>query len=87
MDRRTDIVITIKTKSEVKVKVTVIQKWYETLRRYKRYAPDMKWDGLTVQLLYASQSSLGGIKMWLRYQRYWLYSVFEGYILLTILSK
>ena len=30
-DGRTDIVITIKTKSEVKVKVTVTQKWYATL--------------------------------------------------------
>ena len=30
-DGRTDIVITIKTKSEVKVKVTVTRKWYATL--------------------------------------------------------
>ena len=31
MDRRTDIVITVKTKPEVKVKVTVTRKWYATL--------------------------------------------------------
>ena len=31
-DRRTDRVITIKTKSEVKVKVVVTRKWYATLR-------------------------------------------------------
>ena len=36
-DGRTDIVITIKTKSEVKVKVTVTRKWYATLRHPKMY--------------------------------------------------
>ena len=30
-DGRTDIVITIKTKSDVKVKITVTRKWYVTL--------------------------------------------------------
>ena len=75
---RTDIVITIKTKSEVKVKVTVTQKWYVTLRHPKMHIHikfeiptsknigDMhrntKRDGRTVRLLYASQSSFGGHK-------------------------
>ena len=36
-DGRTDIVITIKTKSEVKVKVTVTRKWYATLRHTKMH--------------------------------------------------
>ena len=36
-DGRTDIVITIKTKSEVKVKVTVIRKWYATLGHTKMH--------------------------------------------------
>ena len=36
-DGRTDIVITIKTKSEVKVKVTVTGKWYATLRHPKMH--------------------------------------------------
>ena len=76
-DGRTDIFITIKTKSEVKVNVT--QKWYATLRHPKMH-PHTKFgvptsknirdmhrtrsgtDGRTVRLLYASQSSFGGIK-------------------------
>ena len=80
-DGRTDgHFITIKTKSEIKVKVKVIvtRKWYVTFRypkmhphqiwnsyfkEYRRYAPDMKRDGRTVRLLYASQSSFGGIKI------------------------
>ena len=37
MDSQTDIVITIKTKSEVKVKVTVTRKWYATLRHPKKH--------------------------------------------------
>ena len=71
--------ITIKTKSEVKVKVTVTRKWYETLPHPKMH-PHTKFgiptsknkgdmhrtqsgrDGQTVRLLYASQSSFGGIK-------------------------
>ena len=75
-DGRTDIVMTIKTKSEVKIKVT--QKWYATLRHPKMH-PHTKFgiltsknigdmhrtrsgmDGRTVRLLYASQSSFGGI--------------------------
>ena len=36
-DGRTDIVITIKTKSELKVMVTVTRKWYATLRHPKMY--------------------------------------------------
>ena len=36
-DGQTDIVITIKTKSEVRVKVTVTRKFYETLRHPKMY--------------------------------------------------
>ena len=36
-DGRTDIVITIKTKSEVKVKVTVTRKWYATLGHPKMH--------------------------------------------------
>ena len=36
-DGRMDIVITIKTKSEVKVKVTVTRKWYPTLRHPKMH--------------------------------------------------
>ena len=70
--------ITIKTKSEVKVKVTVTQKWYATLGHPKMHPHskfgiptsknigDMhrtKRDGRTVRLLYASQSSFGGIKI------------------------
>ena len=76
-DGRTDIVITIKTKSEVKVIVT--QKWYVTLRHPKMH-PHTKFgipisknigdmhqtrsgkDRRTVLLLYAYQSSFGGIK-------------------------
>ena len=71
--------ITIKTKSEVKVKVTVTRKWYATLCHPKMHPHtkfgiptsknigDMNWtrsgtDGRTVRLLYASQSSFGGIK-------------------------
>ena len=74
--------IILKTRSEVKVKVTVTQKWYATLRHPKMY-PHTKFgiptpknigdmdrtrkrdgwtDGRTVRLLYASQSSFGGIK-------------------------
>ena len=79
-DGRTDgHFITIKTKSEVKVKVTVTRKWYTTLRHPKMH-PHTKFgiptsknigdmhrtrsgtDGRTVRLLYASQSSFGGIK-------------------------
>ena len=77
-DRRTDIVNTIKTKSEVKV--TVTRKWYATLRHPKLH-PNTKFgiptsknigdihrtrsgtDGRTVRLLYASQISFGGIKI------------------------
>ena len=33
------------------------------LKESTRYAPDRKRDGRTVQLLYASQSSFGGIKI------------------------
>ena len=36
-DGRTDIGITIKTKSDVKVKVTVTRKWYATLRHPKMH--------------------------------------------------
>ena len=87
--------IIIKTRSEVKVKVTVTRKWYATLRHPKMY-PHTKFgipnsknigdmdrtlkrdgrtdgrtdgltdgltDGQTVRLLYASQSSFGGIKI------------------------
>ena len=36
-DGQADIVITIRTKSEVKVKVTVTRKWYETLRNPKMH--------------------------------------------------
>ena len=78
-DRRMGIVISIKTKSEVKVKVTVTRKWYVTLCPPKMHPHtkfgiptsknigDMHWtrsgtDGRTVRLLYASQSSFGGIK-------------------------
>ena len=65
------------TRSEVKV--TVTRKWYATLRHPKMNAHtkfgiptsknigDMdrtrKGDGRTVRLLYASQSSFGGIKI------------------------
>ena len=42
------------------------QIWNSYLKEYRRYAPDMKRDGRpdgqTVRLLYASQSSFGGIK-------------------------
>ena len=76
-DGPTDVVITIKTKSEVKV--TVTRKWYATLFHPKMH-PHTKFgiptsknigdmhrtrsgtDGRTVRLLYASQSSFGGIK-------------------------
>ena len=74
--------IILKTRSEVKVKVTVTQKmvrdtlssqdasthqiWNSYFKEYRRYAPDTKrtdglTDGRTVQLLYATQSSFGGI--------------------------
>ena len=78
--------IILKTRSEVKVKVTVARKWYATLRHPRMY-PHTKFgiptsknirdmnrtqkqdgrtdgltDGRTVRLLYASQSSFGGIK-------------------------
>ena len=80
--------IILKTRSEVKVKVTVTRKWYMTLR-YPKMHPHTKFgiptsknigdmdrtrkrdgrtdgltDGRTVRLLYASQSSFGGIKTW-----------------------
>ena len=38
------------------------QIWNSYLKEYRRYAPDMKRDGRTVRLLYASQSTFGGIK-------------------------
>ena len=82
--------IILKTRSEVKVKVTVTRKWYATLRHPKMY-PHTKFgiptsknigdmdrtrkrdgrtdgltDGRTVRLLYASQSSFGGIKIFCR---------------------
>ena len=38
------------------------QIWNSYLKEYRRYAPDTKRDGRTVRLLYASQSSFGGIK-------------------------
>ena len=49
------------------------QIWNSYLKEYRRYAPDTKqdgwtdgWtDGRTVRLLYASESSFGGIKMYL----------------------
>ena len=69
--------IILKTRPEVKV--TVTRKWYATLRHPKMYPHtkfgiptsknigDMdrtrKRDGRTVRLLYASQSSFGGIKI------------------------
>ena len=76
--------IILKTRSEVKVKVTVTRKWYATLRHPKmhprtkfgiptsknigdmhrtRSGTDTRTDGRTVRLLYASQSSFGGIKI------------------------
>ena len=90
--------IIIKTRSEVKVKVTVTRKWYATLRHPKMY-PHTKFgipnsknigdmdrtrkrdgrtdgrtdgltDGRTVRLLYASQSSFGGIKITKRLLKY-----------------
>ena len=70
--------IILKTRSEIKVNVTVTQKWYPTLRHPKMH-PHTKFgiptsknigdmdrthtDGRTVRLLYASQSSFGGIKI------------------------
>ena len=39
------------------------QIWNSYLKEIRRYAPDMKRDGRTVRLLYASQSSFGGIKI------------------------
>ena len=47
------------------------QIWNSYLKEYRRYAPDTKrdgrtdrrTDGRTVRLLYASQHSLGGIKI------------------------
>ena len=38
------------------------QTWNSYLKGYRRYAPDTRRDGRTVRLLYASQSSFGGIK-------------------------
>ena len=37
------------------------QIWNSYLKERRRYAPDTKQDGRTVRLLYASQSSFGGI--------------------------
>ena len=81
--------IILKTRSEVKVKVTKTRKWYVTpssqhasthqiwnsyLKEYRRYAPDTKrdgrTDGRTVRLLYASQSSFGGIKIGRYFTKY-----------------
>ena len=46
--------------------VSTYQIWNPYLKESRRYAPDTKRDGRThgrtVQLLYASQSSFGGIK-------------------------
>ena len=39
------------------------QIWNSYLKEYRRYARDTKSDGRTVRLLYASQSSFGGIKI------------------------
>ena len=44
--------------------VSTHQIWNSYLKEYRRYGPDMKagrTDGRTVQLLYASQTSFGGI--------------------------
>ena len=38
------------------------QIWNSYLKEYRRYASDTKRDGQTERLLYASQSSFGGIK-------------------------
>ena len=47
--------------------VSTYQIWNPYLKESRRYAPDTKRDrradGRTVQLLYASQSSFGGIKI------------------------
>ena len=51
--------------------VSTHQIWNSYLKEYRRYAPDTKrdgrtygrTDGRTVRLLYASQSSFGGIKI------------------------
>ena len=51
--------------------VSTHQIWISFLKEYRRYAPDTKrdrrtygrTDGRTVRLLYASQSSFGGIKI------------------------
>ena len=45
--------------------VFTYQIWNSYLKEYRRYGPDTKagrMDGRTVRLLYASQSSFGGIK-------------------------
>ena len=46
------------------------QIWNSYLKEYRRYAPDMKGDGRTVRLLYAAQSSFGGIKKNISKQAY-----------------
>ena len=46
--------------------VSTHQIWNSYLKEYRRYGPDTKaglTDGRTVRLLYASQSSFGGIKI------------------------
>ena len=89
--------IILKTRSEVKIKVTVTRKWYATLRHPKMYPltkfgiptskniGDMdrtrKRDGRTVRLLYASQSSFGGIKIAGKVVNLFLPIIFSIYVL------
>ena len=46
------------------------QIWNSYLKQYWRYAPDTKRDGQTMLLLYASQSSFGGIKKYIIFNHY-----------------
>ena len=67
--RYAQVTIILKTRPEIKVKVTVTRKWYAArrhpkmhplsyLEEYKKYASDTKQDGRTVRLLFASQEGV-----------------------------
>ena len=70
------------------------QIWNSYLKEYRRYGPDTKagrtdglTDGRTVRLLYASQSSFGGIKTYLHVKLDWDLHYFHIFVKLLNLKE